>query len=214
MTPRARLALLVAALVGPLALLWAPAREEAALSEVARALPARVGRYESAAERRLEPEIAEAVRTRNYVVREYQARGLPPVALYVAAYASVRELGAGAHDPRLCYPAQGWEVVRSERVEIPLDGGAALRADEMLTRHARAEEIVLFWIQPAARWPGPPALEQLLGLVDAVSRADRYAFVRLSAPAQGGAARPNLREFARELAPHVRAALAPGFGQD
>jgi EpsI family protein len=166
-----------------------------------------VGSYEFAQEGRLEPEIAEVVRARDYVLREYRGPGLPPIALYVAAYGSVRELGAGAHDPRLCYPAQGWEVLISEPAAIPLDDGPSLRVEEMVTRQERAEELVLFWIQPAERWPGPPALEQLLGLVDAISRGDRYAFVRLSAPSLDGGARTHLREFARELAPHVRGAL-------
>jgi hypothetical protein len=69
---------------------------------------------------------------------------------------------------------------------------------------------VLYWFQPAGRWPLGAALEQLARVLDALAGRPQYAFVRLSAPADArfdGAG--DLAEFAARVARPIRAALAP-----
>lgn len=66
---------------------------------------------------------------------------------------------------------------------------------------------MLFWVQPAGRWPAAPALEQLLGLRDAFVGSDRYVFVRLSTPGDAAGDAQQLADFAAALAPRVRSFL-------
>jgi hypothetical protein len=68
------------------------------------------------------------------------------------------------------------------------------------------EQAVLYWFQPASRWPKAGALEQLFQVFDAASGRPQYAFVRLSNPRDGsGQSEADLMEFASALAPAIRA---------
>ena len=142
-----------------------------------------------------------------YILRRYEDGVRPPLWAYVAFYKGVTQLGAGAHSPELCYPAQGWEILQQTEVRIDVGGGAELRARLMQAYQNRAQETVLFWIQPAFRWPSNPAIEQLLRIADALEGTDQYAFVRLSMPkVTGHDSEADLIEFARALARKVQIA--------
>jgi EpsI family protein len=147
----------------------------------------------------------------------YTAAERPPVDVYVATYGRLRDLGAGAHDPRLCYPAQGWSVLWTEPISVPLAAGdgASVEATLLRAQLGDREELVLFWVQPASRWPSARALEQLMVIRDAVLGDDRYAFVRLAAPVEPGAdPTADLRAFAGAFAPVVRGLLEAGAPPD
>jgi EpsI family protein len=113
--------------------------------------------------------------------------------------------GRGAHDPEVCFPAQGWEILRSSSVVVPQ------REDRIHTKLLRAERLnreqaVLYWFQPARRWPKAGAFEEALRVLDAASGRPQYAFVRLSSPRDGsGRSEADLMEFASALAPAIRA---------
>ncbi len=174
---------------------------------IAHAIPGTVGTYALVERIRLAPEIVASVRPSDYLYWQYAAEGKLPLVAYVAVYPSIRDLGAGAHDPRLCYPAQGWEVLEATEVTLPIDAREPLRATRMLSQQGERRELVLFWVQPAGRWPASPALEQLLGLRDALLGRDRYVFVRVSTPGDSEAEAQQLSEFARSIAPRVRGYL-------
>ncbi len=221
MSARGRLLAVAASLLLPGCLLaaWlrAGALEASAVPPVS--LPRQVGPWVATRIQRLDPEILEQIAPDAHLLQLYEAPGRAPVWLYLGVYASRGSYRKAAHDPEVCYPAQGWEVLgsRSVAVEVSGDGEERLRA-KLLDAHRGLEtEAVLFWFQPARRWPASGALEELLRLADALGRAPQYAFVRLSAPSEG---RPvavhDLLEFAGLLAPSVRAtveeidALHPG----
>jgi EpsI family protein len=209
---RLRLVALVVILLAPLAML-AP-RQTALLPGLRDAVPRSVGPYTATSEETLDAEIAAQVRANEYALRDYAAPNLPGISLYVAFYGTLRALGAGAHDPRLCYPAQGWEVLHSEETRIRLADGSELRLDLMISQLESEQQIVLFWVQPASRWPADPGVEQVLGLADAVRGDDRYAFVRVSAVWTGrGSDDAFVRAFARELAPAIRTLLRADAGR-
>ena len=86
--------------------------------------------------------------------------------------------------------------------------GASLNARSLDAQKTGRLEAVLYWFQPATRWPTHPVPEQLLRAVDAVTGSPQFAFVRLSAPSDGGqTAKRDLAEFAEKIAPQVRQAL-------
>jgi hypothetical protein len=71
-----------------------------------------------------------------------------------------------------------------------------------------AKQSVLYWFQPAGRWPAGAAVEQLARVFDAVAGRPQYAFVRLAAPGDASLDdERDLAEFAAQIARPIRAAL-------
>ena len=170
-------------------------------------LPQTIGPWVVADERRLSEEHREMLMPDAHLWRLYAAPGRSPIWLYVAAYGGRTGYDGGAHDPEVCYPAQGWEIVASRDVDVPL-GQATLRAKLLEAHQGGHEQKVLYWFQPAARWPQGAVVEQLARILDAIANRPQYAFVRLAAPeGEGFDAAADLAEFAARIAQPVRSGL-------
>ena len=171
-------------------------------------LPTEVGPWRSTEESELAAEVLALIDPDAYLMRRYEAPGRTPIWLYVGVYAGRAGYGKGAHDPEVCYPAQGWEILQSEPFDVPLLGGDTLLARRLEAHLGLAKESVLYWFQPAKRWPAQPATEQVLRVLDAARGRPQYAFVRISGPTDGGsAAVRDLAEFAAEIAASIRAVV-------
>ena len=161
--------------------------------------------WRATAEDRLGAETLAMIEPDAYLLRRYDAPGRTPIWLYVGVYASRAGYGKGAHDPEVCYPAQGWEIMQSELFDVPLMDGNTLATRHLEAYQGLAKESVLYWFQPAERWPAQAATEQLLRVLDAARGHPQYAFVRLSGPTDGGpTAVRDLAEFAAEIAASIR----------
>jgi EpsI family protein len=173
-------------------------------------LPRQLGPWTATEEGRLEPKILDMIAPDAHLLRLYEAPGRSPVWIYLGLYASRGSYKKAAHDPEICYPAQGWEVLRSSTVGIEVSGAdaPALRAKLLDAHRGLEREAVIYWFQPAGRWPASGALEEILRLADAVRATPQYGFVRLSAPTENRPeAAQDLLEFAGLLAPSVRGAV-------
>ena len=143
-----------------------------------------------------------------YLMRRYEAPGRTPIWIYVGVYAGRAGYGKGAHDPEVCYPAQGWEIQHSRLLDVPVSDSGTLRTKLLDVHLETRSEAVLYWFQPAKRWPGRLALEELLRVFDAIAGRPQYAFVRLSGPSDiSPTAATDLAEFAAEIAPAIRTAV-------
>jgi EpsI family protein len=217
MRVRLRLAILAIAFLGPGLVLarWLSAGGLDAAPISLPALSDPIGPWQLAVETRMPDSDFALLEPDAYFVRRYEAPGRTPIWVYVAMYASRAAHGKGAHDPEVCYPAQGWEIVGSRSVEVPLSNRETLWAKQLETQHSNAQRAVLYWFQPANRWPAFAALEQGMRIIDAVFGRPQYAFVRLSASADAGpdAAR-DLAEFAALIAWPVRAAVSGGLERE
>lgn len=127
--------------------------------------------------------------------------------LYVGYYGTERG-GRPEHTPWVCYPSNGWKIVRRSVVEI---GGAEnLRANEIVVERNGETRLVHFWYQSYRRagmlGDFDQAVERLRNRV-LDGRADG-SLVRLSTPIEGPlselGARTRLMQFAREIAPLLR----------
>jgi EpsI family protein len=168
-------------------------------------LPSEVGPWQATQHRRLDDNVLAMIAPTSHLMQLYQAPGRTPIWLYVGVYAGRAGYGKGAHDPEVCYPAQGWEILRSESFDVALRDSGTLRAKHLEAHKGAQKETVLYWFQPAKRWPAPDPGEQLLQIFDAVSGRPQYAFVRLSGPTDGGpAAKRDLAEFAERMALPIR----------
>lgn len=174
------------------------------------ALPGRVGPWTPTEEHELGPEILAQIEPDAHRLASYEARGRSPIWFYIGLYAG--RGGKGGHSPEVCYPAQGWEILSTHSVELSVGNAEVLRAPLLKVHRGPLREAVLYWFQPAERWPADWAAEELLRIADAVAGRPQYAFVRLSTPWDGGPdAVHDLSEFAAEIAPAIRRAveLAP-----
>jgi EpsI family protein len=171
-------------------------------------LPSQVGPWHATAEESLGAEVLALIEPDAYLMRRYEAPDRTPIWLYVAVYAGRAGYGKGAHDPQVCYPAHGWEILQSESFDVPLVDGDTLTTRRLEAHLGLAKESVLYWFQPAKRWPAQSATEQLLRVLDAVRAHPQYAFVRISGRTDGGpTATRDLAEFAAEIAASVRAVV-------
>jgi EpsI family protein len=151
----------------------------------------------------LAPEVLAQVRPDAYVHRGYVDPEGSPIWLYLGLYSG---LGSeGAHNPEVCYPAQGWEVIEARSTWIPVGERDRFRARLVRVGQGSRTEWVLWWFQPVGRWTLGDAAEQLMRVYDGVRGRAQYGFVRLSTPAlEGERAQEALVRFAAALAPRVR----------
>jgi EpsI family protein len=174
-------------------------------------IPARLGDFALDREDALPEEVRAMLSPAAYVFRLYTRADSAPVWAYVAFYDGVG--ASGAHDPQVCYPAQGWDVVGLHDRALELPSGDRLHAHFLAATQGASEELVLYWFQPPERWPAAPRVEPWLRAIDGIAGRSRYAFVRLSTrvtPSEAGsvpAAEAELGALARELAAPVRAAV-------
>ena len=206
------LALVFVALLLPLASFGlARARARASFRFDPTRIPERLGAFALDREDALPESVRAMLSPAAYVYRLYTRADGAPVWAYVAFYDGVG--ASGAHDPEVCYPAQGWDVVGLHDRALELPSGDQLHAHFLAATQGPAEELVLYWFQPPERWPAAPRLEPWLRAADGIAGRSRYAFVRLSTrvtPSETGAvpaAEAELAELARELAAPVRSAV-------
>lgn len=169
-------------------------------------LPAGVEDWTATRTQTFDSETLKLIEPDAYSMRLYEAEGTAPIWVYVGLYAGHSRTGRSAHVPEACYPAQGWEILRSGKVSLELADGERLLARKLDFHKAVARETVLYWFQPAGRWPSAGGAEQLLHVLDAARGQPQYAFVRLSvrtevAPSKAGR---DLEGFAVQIAPQIR----------
>jgi len=146
----------------------------------------------------------------SYIAWQFEAPGRSPISVYVALYRAPSPDGEGAHDPALCYPASGWEVMSTRSAEIALPRGGRLVGTLLSAHLSSNERKALYWFQPAERWPGTQSWEQLARIGDSLAGRPQFAFVRLSAPVVAGRdAEQDLLAFAAEIGWPVRQARTP-----
>jgi len=178
-------------------------------------IPARLGSLDLSREEELPADVLEMISPDAHTLRLYSDESGSAIWAYLAFYS-----GNGtksAHDPEVCYPAQGWDIAALRSREVTLADGNSLTGKLLAANLGGEEELVLYWFQPAGRWPQRSPAELALRGIDALAGRSQYAFVRLSTRlasggdlAQQSAAEARLVDAARALAPAVRAAVDAG----
>jgi EpsI family protein len=207
-----RLAAVAVALLIPALVLasWVRTRGASGHALALPLLPQAIGQWKLSESTLLSPLELEALEPDAYLARTYVAPGRLPVGLYLALYSEQTSYGRGAHDPTVCYPGHGWEVVATHSVEVALPGGESFVGNAFVAHRGTAKQKVLYWFQPAERWPGRQLREQVVRIWDALRGQPQYAFVRIRVPSlRGHDDERDLLEFAAEVAWPIRRALSP-----
>jgi EpsI family protein len=126
---------------------------------------------------------------------------------YVGYYGTQRG-GRPEHTPWVCYPSNGWDIERSQVVNV--QNREVGRVNELLVERDGERRLVHFWYQSHRRsgmlGDVDQALDRLIGRLGS-GRADG-SLVRLSVPVRSpedsSTARLQLIEFGREVAPLLR----------
>jgi EpsI family protein len=156
----------------------------------------------------LEAWVTQHVSPSAYLLRSYSDRQTEAVA-YVAFYSGFGS--SGAHDPQVCYPAQGFDIGEIRNVQVELADGSRVWSKVFRARQGAYEEVVLHWFQPRDRWAATPMLEPWVRMFHAFRGRKAYAFVRVSVQvdARGlASAEAQAIAMAAELAPWTRAVLS------
>ena len=177
----------------------------------ARVLPERLGEHRLRGEQPLDADVVAMLSPESYSMRAYTDDAGGVVWAYVALYSGTET--SGAHDPSVCYPAQGWDAAPPEDRELAVLPGEKLTVKLLAATQAGREELVLYWFQPAHRWPVAASPEHLLRILDRFEGRPQYAFVRLSTDlgTRGDGSRADaealLARMAIEAAPWIRKAV-------
>ena len=75
------------------------------------------------------------------------------------AYGGDQSDSMAVHKPEVCYPAQGFELVRSRDTRLALDG-RSVPARQLLTRLGSRVEPITYWITVGDQVPGPSGFGQ------------------------------------------------------
>jgi EpsI family protein len=178
----------------------------------ARALPDRLASHRLVNEQPLAPDVESMLSPESYTMRLYADDQGSGIWLYFALYSGTGT--SGAHDPAVCYPAQGWDAGAAEEDELELADGERVAVKRLGATLGGREERVLYWFQPADRWPTFTPREPLRRIMDRLAGRPQYGFVRLSVQVSKPGveakrvADAQLAELALALAPAVRQAVS------
>ena len=205
---RCIVAIVLMALVAPLALYLqfdvpAPARADAL--EV---IPRTIGPWTVVSERGPSEDEVKILETDAILTRTY-SRGDPPQCDLSVVFA--KDNRRVAHPPEICYKGSGWNVERREVVEFPV-AGQPFRANRLLLIRGNARLLVLYWYKA-----GPTCTANYLKMQWNIikthfgRRGSSSALCRVSAlspgPGQDDGIVATLRDFAGLAIPAVNAAI-------
>ncbi len=127
--------------------------------------------------------LPEELGAREFFIRQYDNQQGTSISLY-AAYFDARYGGTG-HNPDVCYPAQGWEIIERSPGAVQAEG-KTIEFTRMLIQKGLAKQLVLFYFQTGDRIVPELSLYRLTAMVQGiVYNKIGGAIVLISAPIHG-----------------------------
>ena len=163
----------------------------------------------------LDEDVVKVAAVDDYLNRTYQS-GDTEVGFYVGYYRSQRQ-GESLHSPLNCLPGTGWEPLKTERLDISVDGEGPARINKLIVQKGLNQMAVLYWYQTMNRVTASEYARKVFLVADAFQygRTD-VALARVIAPigardANGEQRAVNLaRPFAERVLPEIRKRLFRG----
>jgi EpsI family protein len=150
-----------------------------------------------------EPEVVRAIGVDDYTNREYFGVGRP-VELYIGYYKD-QHSGDIIHSPKNCLPGEGWEPVRSSRVQLGTADNPAVVNEYIVEKGAR-RDLVLYWYQTHGRIVASEYMAKFWLVADGIrGRSTDGSMVRIWTTAADGEENAEARatDFARRVYPQV-----------
>jgi EpsI family protein len=149
-------------------------------------------------------EVVHATGADDYINRVYLG-ATPPIELYVGYY-KTQGFGDKIHSPKNCLPGDGWEPVRSDRVQIGSAGSRPVLVSEYLVERGTHQDLVLYWYQAHGRVVAGEYGLLFWLVADALKRRGTDgALIRIWTTASDGelSARRRAVEFAHQVYPQL-----------
>jgi EpsI family protein len=144
------------------------------------------------------------------LLRVYRRGDQPPVILYVGFFGELAKI-LDIHTPELCYPAEGWEILRSGKSSAGSFRSEQIQAKEILVDKGGNRRLVVWWYNAGPR-PIQTRIRNvyaMLAMSMITGRTDG-SMVRVETPlGSGGEAEAEKRvgEFQKSILPQLDRAL-------
>ena len=144
------------------------------------------------------------------LLRVYQQGVTPPVIAYVGFFGDLTTI-LEVHTPEVCYPAQGWTIVRSRKSVAGIFRGARIPAREIIVDKNGNRRLVMWWYNAGPR-PFETRIRYVYTLlaISAVTGRTDGSLIRLETPidADGeAAAGARIEEFQKAFLSQLDRAL-------
>ena len=138
----------------------------------------------------------------DYLSRNYtRAADGRQVNVYVG-YHGKQPRGGAIHSPRLCLPANGWQIISLDRVPMP--GRGDVEVNRMVVGHGRDRQLVYYWYQGRGHIAASEYTSFLRRTLDvAIQRRSDEALVRFGTSGNDAAAERALAEIIEQVAPRL-----------
>ncbi len=154
----------------------------------------------------LEPVSNDALRVlkpTDYLSRNFRREADGRLVNVYVGYHGKQLRGGAIHSPRLCLPANGWQIISLERVPMPGDS-TGTEINRMVVGHGRERQLVYYWYQGRGHVTASEYTSFLYRTLDvARQRRSDEALVRFGTAGDDAAAERALEEIILEVAPRL-----------
>jgi len=131
----------------------------------------------------LDKNIIEALKLDDYINQNYTS-DFGSIFLYIGHYFTSKNVGA-AHDPLVCFPGQGWQLIDKQKGKLDLnhDADKTISYSMMTAKHGQQKELVVYWFQ-SYKETSPDTLSQKITTLweKVLDHGEDNAFVRITTP--------------------------------
>jgi EpsI family protein len=169
--------------------------------------PARVGDWHALYDMPMDDAVISELQPDDYLNRNYVSRSGRVLNLFVGYFSSRRD-GRAPHSPEWCLPGAGWKSLSTRVVQIGVDGGGRIPANEYVVEKNGQRCVVVYWYHQGQKPIASELGAQLYAIPDMVlhGRTDT-SLVRIIAPSPTEDvtdARDTGFAFARDAYPLIR----------
>ena len=179
----ARILILCACLLGGSAYIgWASRPEAIPPRDSLASLPMQLGLWQGRPAPDMTDSVLAILGVDDYANRYYTGPRGGALSLYVGYYKSQRQ-GSSIHSPLNCLPGAGWNPVKKEFLEVPVEGGS-IEVNRIVISKGLDKQVVLYWYQSHGRAVASEYRAKVYTVLDAMrtGRTDA-ALVRVISPA-------------------------------
>jgi EpsI family protein len=155
-------------------------------------------------------EIMDVLSPDKIVYKTYERQGRVPVTLFVAFYSTMEKADL-SHSPIVCFTGQGWNVLETKEVEIPigLPKTKKITVNQLIQKKSGVTMITFYWYQSSDRDFDNRGIQKVdLFISRLLGKSDRNAFIRVNASlSEGGDIKrlqADLHQFVSDSYPELR----------
>lgn len=166
------LPLIVAIVLGGIAVNWFANRSEAAVERKPLSdLSQKLGDWRQRGnEIKFSEQTESVLKTSDYTMREYTLADGRVANIYVGYYASQRS-GATYHSPQNCLPGAGWVMKDPQNVDISMADGTTFSANRYIIQNGIYNEVMIYWYQGRGRVQASEYTDKINTIFDSVTRS-------------------------------------------